>query len=106
MCIRDSRKDAFALCLDRIKILRDRIYSAGMEKFRFCPETMGKINQIGSLDEIIELCAVDKIFLPAIDFGHLNARTTVSYTHLKGKNKRARRVYMQIRAMRGKVRQI
>ena len=46
-----------------------------MEKFRFCPEDHGKINQIGSLDEIIELCAVDKIFLPAIDFGHLNART-------------------------------
>ena len=70
-----GRKDAFALCLDRIKILRDRIYAAGMEKFRFCPETMGKINQLGDLDEVLELCTVDERLLPCIDFGHLNART-------------------------------
>lgn len=70
-----ERCDAFALCRDRMKILRDRIYAAGMQKFRFCPETMGKINQIGSLEEIVELSSIDDIFLPAIDFGHLNART-------------------------------
>ena len=36
---------------------------------------MGKINQLGDLDEVMELCQVDERFLPCIDFGHLNART-------------------------------
>ena len=39
-----------------------------------CPETMGKINQLGSLDEVMTLCALDERLLPTIDFGHLNAR--------------------------------
>ncbi len=37
-------------------------------------ETMGKINQLGTLDEVIELCRIDKSFVPVVDFGHLNAR--------------------------------
>ena len=37
-------------------------------------ETMGKINQLGTLDEVIELCKIDTAFVPVVDFGHLNAR--------------------------------
>ena len=40
----------------------------------FCPETMGKSAQIGTLEEIINFCKIDKVFLPALDFGHINAR--------------------------------
>ena len=40
-----------------------------------CPELMGKINQLGDLDEVITLCRLDDSLLPTIDFGHLNART-------------------------------
>ena len=40
-----------------------------------CPETMGKIGQLGTLDEVLALCSVDKRITPCIDFGHLNART-------------------------------
>ena len=36
---------------------------------------MGKINQLGDLEEVMALCQVDERFLPCIDFGHLNART-------------------------------
>lgn len=39
-----------------------------------CLETMGKVNQLGTLDEVISLCQVDKAFMPAVDFGHLHAR--------------------------------
>lgn len=35
---------------------------------------MGKSAQIGTLEEVVGFCKIDKIFLPAIDFGHLNAR--------------------------------
>jgi len=38
-------------------------------------ETMGKINQLGTLDEVLELCRIDSSFVPVVDFGHLNART-------------------------------
>ena len=37
-------------------------------------ETMGKVNQLGTLDEVIELCKVDKNVRPVVDFGHMNAR--------------------------------
>lgn len=37
-------------------------------------ETMGKKNQLGTLDEVIELCRIDPAFVPVVDFGHLNAR--------------------------------
>ncbi|MBO5326791.1 MAG: endonuclease IV, partial [Clostridia bacterium] len=35
---------------------------------------MGKINQLGTLDEVIELCELDPHFYPVVDFGHMNAR--------------------------------
>ena len=37
-------------------------------------ETMGKINQLGTLDEVITLCKMDKSLRPVVDFGHMNAR--------------------------------
>lgn len=37
-------------------------------------ETMGKKNQLGTLDEVLELCRIDPAFVPVVDFGHLNAR--------------------------------
>lgn len=37
-------------------------------------ETMGKVNQLGTLDEVIELCKISPMFAPVVDFGHLNAR--------------------------------
>ena len=37
-------------------------------------ETMGKINQLGTLDEVIELCLLDSHLYPVVDFGHMNAR--------------------------------
>ncbi len=36
---------------------------------------MGKINQLGTLDEVLALCEVDKRITPCIDFGHLYARS-------------------------------
>ena len=37
-------------------------------------ETMGKCNQLGTLDEVLELCAMSPRLAPVVDFGHLNAR--------------------------------
>ncbi len=37
-------------------------------------ETMGKVNQLGTLSEVLELCKISSRFAPVVDFGHLNAR--------------------------------
>lgn len=69
-----SREEAVAKTADRLKVLRDFIYLNGYENFMFCPETMGKLAQIGTLEEIVEFCKIDKCYTPAVDFGHINAR--------------------------------
>lgn len=69
-----EREAAVCLTEERLKVLRDRIYEAGLNDLYFCPETMGKIAQIGTLEEIVRFCRIDPVYLPAVDFGHLNAR--------------------------------
>ena len=49
--------------------------SLGFGHIALCPETMGKINQLGDLDEVLQLCTLDERLVPCIDFGHLYARS-------------------------------
>ena len=69
-----GREEAVSRTADRLKILRDMIYESCLEDIMYCPETMGKLAQIGTLEEIVSFCKIDKIYTPAIDFGHINAR--------------------------------
>ena len=38
-----------------------------------CPETMGKQAQIGTVEEVVELCRLGENVYPCVDFGHINA---------------------------------
>jgi deoxyribonuclease-4 len=69
-----TRFEAVEKTKDRLKTLRDYIYLNDMQDMIFCPETMGKEAQIGTVEEVTEFCLVDKVFTPCIDFGHINAR--------------------------------
>lgn len=69
-----AREEAVARTCDRIKTLRDYIYLNDLQNLKFCPETMGKTAQIGTLEEVVEFCKIDQCFTPCVDFGHLNAR--------------------------------
>jgi deoxyribonuclease-4 len=69
-----SREEAVALTEERLKILRDYIYLNNLQDLIFCPETMGKLAQIGTVEEITRFCKIDPVFIPCIDFGHINAR--------------------------------
>lgn len=69
-----SREAAVEKTADRLKVLRDMIYESGLDDIMYCPETMGKLAQIGTLEEVVGFCKIDKIYTPAIDFGHINAR--------------------------------
>lgn len=69
-----KREQAVALTKQRLETLRDIIYEKGLDDLIYCPETMGKLGQIGTLEEVVEFCKIDKIYTPAVDFGHINAR--------------------------------
>ncbi|MCX7780220.1 MAG: TIM barrel protein [Negativicutes bacterium] len=53
---------------------------AGLTGVYLAPETMGKQNQLGNLEEVLEFCKLDKRVMPAIDFGHLHAASGGRYT--------------------------
>lgn len=66
-----TRREAMALASDT---LLKTLEEVGDTPIHLGLETMGKINQLGTLDEVIELCALDPHFYPVVDFGHMNAR--------------------------------
>lgn len=74
-CSKMTRAEALYLAKDTLKKAQKALDDEGLSDMIICPETMGKINQLGTLEEVLELCGVDERFLPAVDFGHLNART-------------------------------
>ena len=74
-CSKMTRAEAVYLAKGTLKNAQEALDEAGLSDIIICPETMGKINQLGTLDEVLELCTVDERFLPTVDFGHLNART-------------------------------
>lgn len=70
-----SREEALALAKETLRWAQDALDELNLGDVIICPETMGKVNQLGDLHEVMELCKVDERMLPTIDFGHLNART-------------------------------
>ena len=73
-CAKLPRADALELAKDTLKKSLAALDEAGYGDIALCPETMGKVNQLGTLEEVMELCRIDERLIPCIDFGHLNAR--------------------------------
>lgn len=72
---KQSREQAMIFAKETLAYCLRQLDEAGFSDMTLCPETMGKIGQLGSLEEVMELCAIDERLIPCIDFGHLNART-------------------------------
>ena len=70
-----TRREAQEIALRSIKEVVKACDDAGFAHMTLCPETMGKINQLGDLDEVLELCTTDERLVPCVDFGHLYARS-------------------------------
>ena len=66
-----SREEAMYLASDTLYKAAEEFTG---EIVHFGIETMGKVNQLGTLEEVIELCKVADIYYPVVDFGHLNSR--------------------------------
>ena len=67
-----SREEAMRLSMDTLEKV---IEAVGDTPIKLGIETMGKVNQLGTLDEVIEECKVDPHYVPGVDFGHMNARS-------------------------------
>lgn len=68
----DALNSAIILLTKVVELMHEKDYT----HISLCPETMGKNNQLGTVDEIIKLCKIaPEIIKPTIDFGHLHALT-------------------------------
>ncbi len=66
-----SREEAVALAKDTMEKTLTAIPDSPV---RFGLETMGKKNQLGTLEEVLDICSIDPRLFPVVDFGHMNAR--------------------------------
>jgi len=73
-CGKLSREVALGYAKETVKSAIEALKAEGLSDVHMCLETMGKVNQLGNLDEVMALCELDDWLLPTIDFGHLNAR--------------------------------
>lgn len=71
-----SRDEAMRLAADT---LIKALASVDTYGIKIGLETMGKINQLGTLNEVLELCRIDSALVPVVDFGHMNARELGGY---------------------------
>jgi deoxyribonuclease-4 len=70
-----SREAALTAAKETVKTILEISRAEGWPEIYFCLETMGKVNQLGTAEEVLELCTADEALLPCIDFGHLYARS-------------------------------
>ncbi len=73
-CAKLERSVAAVYAKEALAYAIERLSDEGLYGFDLGIETMGKINQFGTLDEVIDMCSVDKTVVPVVDFGHMNAR--------------------------------
>lgn len=67
----EDRKEGLKRLINVLNSLKDELDT---ENIKLYPEIGGKVNQLGSLDEIIEICKNVSYARPCIDLAHLYAR--------------------------------
>lgn len=69
-----DKKWALNMAIKVMKEVLEEAREKGLDDVVICPEVLGKQNQLGSLEEIIEICKIDERLIPTVDFGHVHAR--------------------------------
>lgn len=77
---KQERRVAMARATKRFEAMLEEIEQQGLTGVYLAPETMGKQNQLGTVDEVVSLCKLSPWVIPAIDFAHLHAVTAGRYT--------------------------
>jgi deoxyribonuclease-4 len=81
---KQERAKAFEQTKKGLYGVLEELSRQSLGKIRILPETMGKKGQIGTLEEVVQLCLLQpELVRPAVDFGHLHAVTGGGYTAKK-----------------------
>ena len=70
----NSPKQAFDKCSEALQDTVEAIRSLGISSVKIGPETMGRLYQLGSLDEVLTLCEIVEETQLVVDWSHLHAR--------------------------------
>ena len=73
-CGKSERGEAVSRAKANIAGMMEKLSDLPFD-FILCPETMGKVNQIGTVEEILDFCTLDERLYPCFDFGHINSYT-------------------------------
>ncbi len=68
-----SRYEALELAKRRLEKILEEAEKRGLTGPKLAAETHGKVNQLGTVDEIIEVCKLSPQLIPLVDFAHLYA---------------------------------
>ncbi len=74
-CGKLPRAQALELARETFRSALAALDAEGLSDIRLCPETMGKVGQLGTVEEVVELCGLDERLIPCLDFGHIYARS-------------------------------
>ncbi len=76
---KQDRGQAMERVLKRFSVILEEVEQLGLSHILLAPETMGKKNQLGTLEEVLAVCKLSRQCIPAVDFGHLHAVTGGQY---------------------------
>lgn len=74
-----SPRDALRKVIENLRPLAEWMRQEGVKGVWLSPETTGKSSQVGSLDDVIEICREIEMCRPTVDWAHLYARSEGSY---------------------------
>ncbi len=74
-CAKITRKAALDFAKDTISKALKAADECGFGNIAVCPETMGKVKQLGTIEEVCAICSLDERLIPTVDFGHINSMT-------------------------------
>lgn len=70
-----EKSHAFRTCVNALKDIVATMNRLGISNVKLGPETMGKVFQVGSLDEVLTICEEVEQTQLVIDWSHMHARS-------------------------------
>jgi deoxyribonuclease-4 len=71
---KEGRSSALKKCKESLRDIVEKMESAGIRRVKLGPETMGRHAQLGTLDEVLNICEEIERTQVVIDWAHLHAR--------------------------------
>jgi deoxyribonuclease-4 len=69
-----THKEAYNTCLQTLKEVQETLNNQGIKNVKLGPETMGRTQQLGTLNEVLDICETLPQTQPVIDWSHIHAR--------------------------------